>query len=82
MSLGSMRGPRLLWPLDQHLPPWLVVAAGSLEESQISSSLPYQSREDSQAPGETWMLKLTGENKDEVEDAQRQCSPTGTVDAS
>ena len=52
-------------------------AAGSLQEKQISISFPYQSREDSPAPGGTWMLEVVGENKYEVGDAQRHCSSTG-----
>ena len=34
------------------------------------------------APGWTWMLEVPGGNKDEVGDAQGQCSPAETVDAS
>ena len=33
------------------------------------------------APGWTWRLEVTGGSKDEVADAQGQCSPTETVDA-
>ena len=44
---GTCAGPRLLWSPAWHLPPWLATATGSLEENQINSFLPYQSREDS-----------------------------------
>ena len=61
-------------PPAWHLPqdPW---------RSQITSSLPYQSREGSTAPGGTWVLEVPGGNTDEVGDTQRCCSPAGTVDA-
>ena len=55
-------------------------AIGPLEESQTSSSFPYQSRKDTVAPGWTWMLEVTVGNKDEMEDAKRWCLTFGTLD--
>ena len=53
-------------------------ATGSLEESQITSSLPFSSREGSAAPGGIWMLEATGGIKMKWE---MHSTPTGTVDA-
>ena len=72
--LGPAQGPKLLWPQPS-------ACHKILGESQINSSLHYQSWEDGTAPGWTWMLEVAGGNKDEVGDAQRWGSPTGTVDA-
>ena len=41
---------------------------------------PLPNREDRVAPGWSWMLEVSRENKDEVGDAQRQCLPAETVD--
>ena len=78
-SLRLVRGPRLLWPPDWCLVSWLVAASGSLEESCISCTLLYQSREGSVTPGETWMVEVAVRYKDTVGDTQRWCSPAGTV---
>ena len=58
----------------------LVSAVGSLEKSQISSSLPYKSRENTVAPEDFWMFEVFEGNKDEVGDTRRRCSPTEIVD--
>ena len=55
-------------------------AAGNGEKSYITSSLSYQSREGSLAPGGTWMLEVTVGNRDKVGDTQRWYTSTGTVD--
>ena len=52
------------------------------EESQITNSLRYQSREGSLAPGGTWMLEVAGGNRDEMRDTWRQYTSTRTVEAS
>ncbi|XP_053523911.1 uncharacterized protein LOC119046883 [Artibeus jamaicensis] len=51
---------------DCSLLQWSAMAAGSLEDNQTNSSLLSQSREDSEESGKTWMLEVSGEDKDEV----------------
>ena len=53
------------------------LAAGFLGESQVTSSLSCQTA----APRRTWMLEVTGENKNKVADVQEWCAPAETVDA-
>ena len=78
-SLGHAQGPRLLGSLEWLLASGSAAATGALEESWISSSFLYQSREGRVTPRETRMLEVAEGNKHAVEDSQRQCSPAGTV---
>ena len=61
--------------------PGVAPTTGYGEESYITSSFPYQSKEGSLAPGGTWMLEVAGGNRDQVGDTQRQYTSTGTMDA-
>ena len=57
-------------------------ATGYREESQSTSSLPYQSRKGSPAPGGSWVVEVAGRNTDKVGDTHRRYTSSGPVDAS
>ena len=83
-SLGPLQGPRLPWFLARCLMPGSVAPTGALEKRQISncnSTTPSPTRIEKavthhERPG--YLKSLEGK-KDAVGDAQRQCSPAGTV---
>ena len=66
MSLEPALGPRLLW--SSGLAPGTVAATGALEESQVrecnfTTSSPPRAGKPVSAPGETWILEVTGRIK-------------------
>ena len=71
-SLGSAWRQRLLQPQPGSCHRIL----GKEPNQQL---LPLLNRKDRVAPTLTWMLEITGGNKDTVREAQRPCFPTETV---